>query len=401
MMGSPFGDPILSFLGVNQMIRHLNDFSFTGYGTRSRLPDVQTIRSETTLDLHLELEGEKQPVYKTVADIWLWPEEGMTVVSVSNDGVEFESYYLDQPVCLCLNKYFYLSPMRQEKTMVELCSNEPPQIVDAEADHGRSFIQSNMHVTGIYTIFYHEKERGFCFSGESHSVLELTYVDQGTVHSVADGQELVLAQGDMVLYGANQWHMQYADIDVAPRYVTISFEVQDGNLDALLNRKLRPSQAGVTLIQQILREKEKKDPWSMDMIAAQLTQLLLSLLRQQESTSKLMASNSLNAENEIIRRAQQYISAHIRDKLSVPHVARMVDVSPSYMTALFHKNLQISPGEYIRRIKIQESKQLIREGNMNFTEIAEALHYSTVHHFSRQFKDKFGITPTEYAKSVR
>ena len=30
-----------------------------------------------------------------------------------------------------------------------------------------------------------------------------------------------------------------------------------------------------------------------------------------------------------------------------------------------------------------------------------ALQYSTVHHFSRQFKDKFGITPTEYAKSVR
>ena len=132
-----------------------------------------------------------------------------------------------------------------------------------------------------------------------------------------------------------------------------------------------------------------------------LHQLLLLLLRHQEPAAKLMASNSLNSENEIICRAQQYISTHIREKLSVPHVAKMVDVSPSYMTALFHKNLQISPGEYIRRIKIQESKQMIREGNMNFTEIANALHYSTVHHFSRQFKDKVGFTPTEYAKSVR
>ena len=68
---------------------------------------------------------------------------------------------------------------------------------------------------------------------------------------------------------------------------------------------------------------------------------------------------------------------------------------------LFHKNLQISPGEYIRRIKLQESKQMIRENNLNFTEIAAELQYSTVHHFSRQFKEKFGITPTEYAKSVR
>ena len=82
-------------------------------------------------------------------------------------------------------------------------------------------------------------------------------------------------------------------------------------------------------------------------------------------------------------------------------IKKNTEVSPSYLTALFHKHLDISPGEYIRRIKLQESKQMIREGSMNFTEIAESLQYSTVHHFSRQFKEKFGITPTEYAKSVR
>ena len=128
-----------------------------------------------------------------------------------------------------------------------------------------------------------------------------------------------------------------------------------------------------------------------------------TLLRQSEApkVSKLRASNAIHSENEIIRRAQQFVSSHIREKLTVPIVASNVDVSPSYLTALFHKNLQISPGEYIRRIKLQESKQMIRENNLNFTEIAAELQYSTVHHFSRQFKEKFGITPTEYAKSVR
>ena len=43
----------------------------------------------------------------------------------------------------------------------------------------------------------------------------------------------------------------------------------------------------------------------------------------------------------------------------------------------------------------------IRENQLNFTEIAAALQYSTVHHYSRQFKEKFGITPSEYAKTVR
>ena len=153
----------------------------------------------------------------------------------------------------------------------------------------------------------------------------------------------------------------------------------------------------------MLREQEFMDAYSNDIILYQLNLLLLQLQREAASpkAGKLQTSNAVHSENEIIRQAQQFISAHIREKLSVPLVARQVDVSPSYLTALFHKNLQISPGEYIRRIKLQESKQMIRENNLNFTEIAAQLHYSTVHHFSRQFKEKFGITPTEYAKSVR
>ena len=175
------------------------------------------------------------------------------------------------------------------------------------------------------------------------------------------------------------------------------------DLSPLLNRKLSAPQHAVTLLHKMLRELEQMNPYFQDVIIAEMDMLLLILLREVASPTagKLQASNSVHSENEIIRQAQQFISTHIREKLSVPYVARQVDVSPSYLTALFHKNLQISPGEYIRRIKLQESKQMIRENNLNFTEIAAELQYSTVHHFSRQFKEKFGITPTEYAKSVR
>ena len=264
-------------------------------------------------------------------------------------------------------------------------------------------VQRRLAVSSIYTFFYHEKEKGFIFPGEAHRPLELTYVDKGAIHSVADGVDLLLNQGDLVLYAPDQWHMQYADIGVAPRFVTLSFDISGADLAPLLNRKFTAPQAAVSVLTNMLREQERMDQFSNDIILSQLNLLLLLLLREAASPkgSKLQTANAIHSENEIIRQAQQYISAHIRQKLSVPLVARQVDVSPSYLTALFHKNLQISPGEYIRRIKLQESKQMIRENNLNFTEIAAELQYSTVHHFSRQFKEKFGITPTEYAKSVR
>ena len=384
------------------MIRNLNQVNFKGFGTISPERAQSARLADKDGDLQsLALGPGPAPVYLCDKDCWVCCASGMTVLSVSKDNQEFLHFYLDKPVRVTQGIYFSLSPFQGSSTAELAISGQLNQVGAREP--GESFqVKNLLKVGSLYTFFYQEKEQGFFFPGETHPMLELTYVDQGSLHSVADGADLLLERGDLVLYGPNQWHMQYADIGVAPRFVTISFDLEGGNLSSLFNKKFQSSQQVVSLLQQMLREQERMDPYSGDMIISQLSMLLLTLQRQAGAPApKLKTSNALHSENEIIRRAQQYISSHIREKLSVPLVARMVDVSPSYLTALFHKNLQISPGEYIRRIKLQESKQMIREDNMNFTEIAAALQYSTVHHFSRQFKDKFGITPTEYAKSVR
>ncbi len=381
------------------MIRNLNQMTFQGFGT------IPPERAQNARNLEkgniYQLTGGEATVYRAVSETWVSCGSGTSVLSVSKDGDNFLHFYLDKRVCVSAGVLFMLSPFQGDSSVYVSARTEPETVDKRLSDALR--IERRVQVDGLYTFFYHEKEQGFLFPGESHPMLELTYVDQGSLHSVADGQDLLLKQGDIVIYAPNQWHMQYADVDVAPRYVTLTFDLTGDGLEPLMNRKFTASRQAVSLLRQMLREHEQLDEFSNDMIIAQLNTLLLELLREAAapSNAKLQTSNAIHSENEIIRKAQQYISSHIREKLSVPLVARQVDVSPSYLTALFHKNLQISPGEYIRRIKLQESKQMIRENDLNFTEIAAALQYSTVHHFSRQFKEKFGITPTEYAKSVR
>ena len=386
------------------MVKHLNQLNFKDFGT---VPPERTsnavVAAENLQHVVISSQQSDAAVYQTLSDTHLHCDEGMTVLSVSLDQKNFQHYYLDKAVCIRTGVHFYLSPFKQNAFKVTIYAQNLPNRI-TESHPAQSFrCGPQVRVTELYTVFYHEKERGFIFPGEAHPMLELTYVDQGSLHSVVDGQETVLTQGELMIYGPNQWHMQYADVDVAPRYVTFSFDLETTELDLLINRKFKIPQRSAFLLQQLLHEQDRMDKYSSDLITSLLTQFLIMLLRSNETPddTRLKASNSVHSENEIIRRAQQYISSHVREKLSVPAVARMVDVSPSYLTALFHKNLQISPGEYIRRIKLQESKQMIRENSMNFSEIAAALQYSTVHHFSRQFKDKFGITPTEYAKSVR
>ena len=387
--------------GENAVIRNLNQVTFRDFGTvpPERTQGLRELDKNTAATW--QLSHAEAEVYRAKTQTWIGCGSGTSVLSVSGDGEQYQDYYLDKSVWIKPNVLFTVSPFLGEATVL-VAAEEPPELVGHRAS-GDLRLSPQIQVEGIYTFFYQEKEQGFVFPGESHPMAELTYVDQGSLHSVADGQDLLLKQGDLVIYGPGQWHMQYADIGVAPRFVTLSFVFKGAELSPLLNRRFTAPQQVAELLKGMLQEQERMDGYSNGVILAQLNLLLLLLLRESDAPKdrKLQTASAVHSENEIIRQAQQYISTHIRQKLSVPLVARQVDVSPSYLTALFHKNLQISPGEYIRRIKLQESKQMIRENNLNFTQIAAELQYSTVHHFSRQFKEKFGITPTEYAKSVR
>lgn len=245
---------------------------------------------------------------------------------------------------------------------------------------------------------FRDTEPGFVMNGEVLESCQLTWVFDGRLHSVAEGQDTLLSPNELMICVPGQWLMQYADMGSSPTFLNIIMDVSNMDLSSLAGRAITPEQDVIRLLTAALEEAQNPDAYSESMIFAVLEMALFRLLRAHSATAP---ANRPTAENRIVLRAQQYIIAHVCDRLSVPKVAQMADVSPSYLTALFHKHLHISPGEYIRRVKLQKSKQLIRERKMNFTEIAEVLSYSTVHHFSRQFKEKFGISPTEYAKSLQ
>ena len=157
---------------------------------------------------------------------------------------------------------------------------------------------------------------GFFFRGEEHSMLELTYVDNGSIHSVAGGQDLVLTQGDMAIYGPNQLHMQYADPDCAPSYITITFDLEGDSLERLLNRKFRTPQKAVLLLQQMQRERDREDRYTGDMLISLLGQLLLTVLREAEGSARLplRTANAINNENEVVGHAQRFIGQNVRMK---------------------------------------------------------------------------------------
>lgn len=385
------------------MIENLNKQTFAPYGKilRDTLPNRGFPKGDAYEESFLYFSGNDRYFQRASDVLYLDFEIGMTVLAVRTEG-RTTCFYLDKPVCLSAGVEFAIVPYQDECSVrIAVRKEARPERLEALDVLENLKIGDCLRLGEVYTIFYREEESGFLFKGEKHSMYELTYVDRGALHCVVDGNGYVLRQGQLMLFGPDQWHMQYTDLDTTARFLTVSFDLDSERPLPLTDRIFPLSSEDAVYPRRIVRETERNDPFSGDAIRCNLKLLLLSVLRDGDDARKrLKTPASLNNENSLVSRTLQYVADHVYDKLSVESVAKDVGISASHLTALFHRQMQISPGEYIRRVKLEESKCLIREGNMNFSQIAAALKYSTIHHFSRQFKDNFGITPSEYAKSL-
>ena len=76
-------------------------------------------------------------------------------------------------------------------------------------------------------------------------------------------------------------------------------------------------------------------------------------------------------------------------------------IGRSQLQKIFQEQHQCGAMDFFSRLKIAYARQLIRENQMNFTQISEFLGYSSIHYFSRQFKKEMGMSPMEYLSSVK
>lgn len=95
--------------------------------------------------------------------------------------------------------------------------------------------------------------------------------------------------------------------------------------------------------------------------------------------------------------AKAYIEQHYTEEdLSVEAVATELFVDPSYLRRVFRKESGYSVLDHITHTRMKRAKELIQKGNMKLSTIAYEVGYSDPNYFSKSFKKKFGMTPTEF-----
>jgi len=94
-----------------------------------------------------------------------------------------------------------------------------------------------------------------------------------------------------------------------------------------------------------------------------------------------------------------YIYSHIHSRITVADLADYLDLSESYLSKLFIKEMGIPISDYILSLKIENAKNLLQFSDYNIIDIANYLSFSSQSHFIQAFKRATGLTPNKFRKN--
>lgn len=96
-----------------------------------------------------------------------------------------------------------------------------------------------------------------------------------------------------------------------------------------------------------------------------------------------------------VSQAIQYIRRNLYSRFTVEEVAQSVHLDRHYFTSLFTGQTGITPAKYITQKKLEEGHRLLLHTDSPVSEIAESLGFYDTAHFSKRFKEYYGITPSK------
>lgn len=279
-----------------------------------------------------------------------------------------------------------------------------------------------LSIKRIYTIHYYEYDCQYHFEGESHDFWEFIYVDLGTALIRREGSEMMLRQGMGLLHAPGVHHTLSAEGSSGLNLFVISFDCTALQLHKLSLASIPIFEADKALLSSILGEARESFSSTLDssyfklrrrdqvpfageqLIALYLESLLINMLRRLELPRALFENASLSnnsADEEQLALVIACMQNNLQKPLSVDELCHGCHLSRSKLQRLFQQYTKQSAMGYYISLRIEAAKTMMRDHQHSFSDIADTMGFSSIHYFSKQFKQITGMSPSQYSASLR
>lgn len=145
-------------------------------------------------------------------------------------------------------------------------------------------------------------------------------------------------------------------------------------------------------------EMDAKEDLQIDMLQLLLQRLLILTTRLHKVQNQIDSYEK--GSLDLLREFNLLVETHFREKHSVTQYAEMLHKSPKTLANIFSKTYQKTPLQYIQDRLALESRRLLGYTDKPIKEIAYELGFEDIQSFSRFFKKKEGVSPSEFKEKL-
>ncbi|MBH1941189.1 helix-turn-helix transcriptional regulator [Mobilitalea sibirica] len=116
-------------------------------------------------------------------------------------------------------------------------------------------------------------------------------------------------------------------------------------------------------------------------------------------TGYVKTQNSIDYSNKIVQATKEYLEAHYTEDITLEDVAEQVNISPQYFSKLIKKNTGFNFIDWLSMLRVKKAKELLTNSDLTVKEVCFMVGYKDPNYFSRIFKKRMGITPSDYIKN--
>lgn len=260
------------------------------------------------------------------------------------------------------------------------------------------------------------------FNSHHHASVELRYILKGTTsYKYFDGnveKRLLLEENNLCIIPSNLHHQESNPEECESLLLELEYQNSTSNFLTVLQEFAATN--NIRIPASFLQNNEiivYKNATTCEKTFAHLVELLyqninndvpLFYLRYEIGIKQLFVDinelpstqPSFSKSNLYLNRAITFIQKNYGSDLSVADIALHVNVSDSYITKVFKRELDISPMAYLNRYRLNKAINLLKNSPLTISQISATVGYKTIRTFEIAFQNAYQISPQKYRKHL-
>ncbi|MGB0783937.1 MAG: helix-turn-helix domain-containing protein [Marinomonas sp.] len=227
--------------------------------------------------------------------------------------------------------------------------------------------------------------------------VEFIYLLSGRIDIVVGGQTYTLLPGHMALQLPQREEQFFFHREQQTEHSWCQLDFQH------CPKELTDQLAKLPVILPVTQEVEQLMELGLNVTSTQtvnnrkiLFRLGETLLQYYQEIANLDICARPQPASRIIRAATQYMQNQYTQNIQLEHLAQASHCSVNHLINQFKTNFNMTPMRYLWRLRIERSEGLLRHTDLPISLISEQCGFASAFHFSRMFKQKHQLSPSQY-----